>query len=209
MDYTIIAWIAIVPAVILLQIYLLGRKMSESEKMIRPIAGGPTPFQQKTLAQYVDWLTSVNLVYCTSFQFGIIQAVVFQDKNAPRFLSIMFHKRLTFSAESYLEDLTILDTSTSGSLGLFPRPGAYAQSFPGNPPQEMWRRHLEGEAHLTKKFGYRWAPLKRPYRDILMQAMRVRMQYNRSQAFWPFRVLYRYAVTRHRISNKTIMQQFP
>jgi len=209
MDYRVLAWIAIVPAVVLVQIYFLGRKMSEPEKMMKPIAGGATPFQQQALARYMEWLGSVNLVYATSFQFGIIQTVVFQEKNAPRFFSFMFHKQLTFAAESYLEDLTILDTSTSGSLGLFPRPGAYGQSFPGLSPQEMWRRHLEGEAHLTKKFGYRWVPLKRPYGEIVADAMRVRMRYNRSQLLWPFRVLYRYAVTRHRLVNRTIAQQFP
>lgn len=209
MDYTVFVWIAIVPAVVVLQIYLLGLKMSEPEKMMRPIKTGLTPFQKQALEKYMPWLNSVNLSCCTSFQFGSIQAVVFQQGDLPRYLSFMFHKRLTFAAESYLGDLTILDTSNSGSLGLFPRPGAYAQSLPGLPPEQLWEKHLEGEAQLTKKFGYRWVPLHRSYEDLVIPAMRVRMAYNRSQLFWPFRVLCRYAWTRHRIRNRTIAQQFP
>jgi hypothetical protein len=154
-------------------------------------------------------LTSASLDFRTTFQFGAIQVAVFQQKDQPRFFSFLFHQRVTFSAESYLEDLTILDTSNSGSLGLFPRPGAYAQSFPNISAQETWERHLEGESHLSKKFGFRWVPIKRSYEDLVIDALRVRMKYNRSQIFWPIRVLYRYFVTRHRIANRTIMEQFP
>jgi hypothetical protein len=209
MDYTPLLWIAAAPAAIMGQIYLLGRKMSEPEKMLRPIAGGLTAQQGETISRHKEWLTSVGLEFRTSFQFGTIRAAVFQQGNQPRFFSFLFHQRVTFSAESYLEDLTILDTSTSGSLGLFPRPGAYAQSFPNISAEEAWRRHLEGEAHLTRKFGFAWVPLKRPYEEIMLAATRVRMKYNRSQLFWPARVLYRYAVTRRRIANRSIAQQFP
>jgi hypothetical protein len=209
MDHTFLIWLALVPVLLWGQIYLLGRKMSEPEKMIRPIQGGLTPDQYAALAGVRDWLAAVGLEFRTSFQFGAITVAVFQQANLPRFFSIMFHQRLTFAAESYLEDLTILDTGTSGSMGLFPRPGAYAQSFPKMSPQEAWQRHIEAEAHLTRKFGYAWVPLKRPYEEILVAAMRLRMQYNRSQFLWPARVLYRFAVTRHRIANRSIPQQFP
>jgi hypothetical protein len=209
MDYTPLLWIAAAPAAILGQIYLQGRKMSEPEKMLRPIAGGLTTQQAEIISRHKDWLASVGLEFRTSFQFGIIRVAVFQQGNQPRFFSFMFHQRITFSVESYLEDLTILDTSTSGSLGLFPRPGSYAQSFPNISSEEAWRRHLEGEAHLTRKFGFSWVPLHRSYEEIMLAAMRVRMKYNRSQPFWPLRVLYRYAVTRHRIANRSIVQQFP
>jgi hypothetical protein len=209
MDYTPWLWIAAAPTVLVGQIYLLGRKMSEPEKMIRPIIGSLNSSQEETLLRYRDWLTSVELEYLTSFQFGSILIVVYQQRNTPRFFSFMFHQKVSFQIESYLEDLTILDTGTSGSGGLFPRPGAFLQSFPNISPQEAWQRHLEGEAYLSRKFGYVWVPLKKPYEQMLPEAMRLRMKFNRSQLFWPFRVLYRYFVTRHFIKNKTIAQQFP
>jgi hypothetical protein len=105
--------------------------------------------------------------------------------------------------------MAVLDTSNSGSSGLFPRPGAYAQDFPNLSVQELWAHHLEAEAHLTQKFGFKWTPDGRPYQDIVMDAMRVRMKHNRSQSLWPFRVLYRYFVTRRRISNRSVVEQFP
>lgn len=209
MDYTTLLWIVALPALLLMQIYILGRKMSEPEKMFLPLTGGLSPDQQATIHRHKDWLASVNLEFRTGYQFGKIRAVVFQQGNQPRFFSILFHQRVSFSVESYLEDLTILDTGTTGSLGLFPRPGAYAQSFPNISPQEAWQRHLDGEAHLTHKFGFTWVPLKRSYEELLVAAMRLRMTYNRSQSLWPLRVLYRYAVTRHFIVNRSIRQQYP
>jgi len=183
--------------------------MSTPEKMMRPIAAGLSVFQQETISRYDDWLASINLVFRTSFQFGAIQVVVFQQGDQPRFFSFLFHNRVTFAAESYLEDLTVLDTGTSGSLGLFPRPGAYAQSFPNISARDAWQRHLEGEKHLSEKFGFVWVPLKRSYEDLFVAAARLRMKYNRAQAFWPIRVLYRYFVTRHCVVNRSIAQQFP
>lgn len=209
MDYPLWAAIAAAPLFLVGNIYLLGRRMSEPEKMIRPVTGGLTPLQQQTLLQYKDWLASVNLEFLSAFQFEKISVVVFQQRNEPRFFSFLFHQKLTYQVESYLEDLTILDTGTSGSLGLFPRPGAFGQSFPGITPQEAWKRHLESEAYLSKKFGYTWKLLNKPYEQLLPEAIRLRMKYNRAQMFWPVRVLYRFFVTRHRIRNKTIAQQFP
>src|SRR5579872_499111 len=102
-------------------IYMLGRKMSFPERMLCPIPGGLAARHREAFAQYKDWLASENLAFRTSFQFGVIEVAVFQQGDLPRFFSFMFHQRLTFCAESYLQDLTILDTSTSGNLGLFPR----------------------------------------------------------------------------------------
>jgi hypothetical protein len=209
MNYLPWIWVGTVPTFLIGQIYLLGRKMSEPEKMMCSIPGGLTAQQEETIFRHKDWLASVNLQFRTGFKFGTIQAAVFQQGDKPRFFSILFHQRVTFSAESYLADLTILDTSNSGSLGLFPRPGAFVQSFPGIPAQELWQRHLEGEAQLTHKFGFNWVPLHRPYEDLVFAAMRIRMKYNRSQFLWPVRVLYRYFVTRHLIARRTIAQQFP
>lgn len=209
MHYTPLLWIGAVPTVLIGQIYLLGRKMSEPEKMMCVTPNGLNDQQRETIARYNEWLNSANMDFRTTFKFGAIQVAVFQEKDQPRFFSFLFHQRVTFSAESYWEDLTILDTSNSGSLGLFPRPRAYAQSFPNLSAQETWKRHLDGEAYLTKKFGFKGLPIMRPYEDLVADAMRVRMKYNRAQLFWPIRVLYRYFVTRHRIANRTIMEQYP
>jgi hypothetical protein len=45
--------------------------------------------------------------------------------------------------------------------------------------------------------------------QLLPEAIQLRMKYNRAQTFWPPRVLYRFFVTRHRVANKNIAQQFP
>lgn len=208
-NYTPLLWIGAVPVILIAQIYLLGRRMSEPEKMMCVLPGGLDARQQEIIACYNEWLAAQKLQFRTAFRFGSIRAAVFQQENQPRFFTFLFHKEVTFSAESYLEDLTILDTSNSGSLGLFPRPGAYAQSLPHTSAQALWQKHLEGEAHLAQKFGFRWVPIRRSYEDLVIEALRVRMKYNRSQFLWPVRVLYRYFVTRHVIANKTIAQQFP
>lgn len=209
MNFELLLLLGALPALLLVQIYLLGVKMSEPEQMMRPMPNGLAPHEQAVIARYREWVASVGLEFRTAFQFGTIRAAVFQQKDQPRFFSFLFHKQLTCSAESYLEDLTELDTSNSGSLGLFPRPGAYAQSFPGISPQELWQRHLEGETYLAERFGYRWVPLNRSYQQLAVNAMRIRMNFNRSQFLWPARVLWRYFTTRHRIRNRTVMQQFP
>jgi len=206
-SYFLLIWLAATPVVLVVGIYLLGCRMSHPEKMFHPVPLGP--IHQQTIARYKEWLDAAKLELRTSFKFGSIVVAVFQEQNNPRFFAFMFHQKLTFSAESYLEDLTILDTSNSGALGWFPRPGAYAQSFPGVSAQETWRLHLEGEAYLAQKFGCKWVPLSRPYEEILLDAIRLRMKYNRSQSFWPFRVLYRFFVTRHQLKNRTIAQQYP
>ena len=89
-----------------------------------------------------EWLASVQLEQQAAFQFGAIVVAVFQQKDQPRYFSFMFRQRVSWCAESYLEDLTVLDTTNSGSLDLFPRPGAYKQKFPGMSVQETWQRHL-------------------------------------------------------------------
>jgi hypothetical protein len=208
-DHTSFLWLAVVPVILIGQVYVLGVRMSKPERMLRPIKQGLSAAQEAALLRYKDWLASVGLEFRTSFQFGSIRVAVFQQGNQPRFFSFMFHQRLTYCAESYLDDLTCLDTCTSGDLGLFPRPGSYAQSFPNLSPEEAWDRHLEGEAHLSRRFGYVWVPLTKLYEDIMLEAIRLRMRHNRGQSLWPLRVLYRYAVMRKRLANRTIAEQFP
>lgn len=204
-------WLGAVPAVLVGQIYVLGRQMSEPERMIRPLpGGGVTPQQHDTISRYSEWLASQNLQFRTAFQFGKIQTVFYQQGSYPRFFAFFFHQsRITFSAESYLEDSTVLDTGNSGSPRLFPRPGAYAQSFPNMPAQQLWLKHLEGETYLTQRFGHRCLPTNRSYEEIFAEAVRIRMKHNRSQFLWPVRVLYRYFVTGQTTTGRTIAQQYP
>jgi hypothetical protein len=199
--------IAAVPIFLVGNIYLLGRRMSEPEKMLLPIPGGLTAFEQQTIARHKDWLASLNLQFRTAFQFGGIRVAVFQHGDLPRYFNFSFHQKLTFAAESYTENLDVLDTTSSGDLGLFPRPGAYIQGFPGATPAVVWQRHLEAEAHLRDKAGFALKPLHLTYEEIVIAAIRMRMKYNRAQLFWPFRVLYRFALVRPRLANKTIAQQ--
>ena len=191
------------------QVYVLGCRMSEPEKMLEPMPGEWSVVQQEVFSRYEQWLVEMNLEFRTAFKFGTIQTVVFQEQNLPRFLSILFHKRVTFSVDSYMEDLTNLCTDNSGNLGLFPRPGSYNQSYPNTSPQELWKRHLEGEAYLSRKFGCQWAPLTQSFEEVVLASIRLKMQYNRSQFMWPVRVLYRYFVTCHLLKNRSIMEQYP
>lgn len=209
-DYIILlVFVVLAPLLIMAQLYLLGLKLSEPEKMIKPLPNGPNAQTQDRLLQHKDWLASVNLQYRTAFQFGPMQVLVFQQGDAPRFMVFNSHNRLTYAAESYTPELNVLDTSASRSIGLMPRPGAYAQAFPSASPAEIWERHLAGEAHLSAKFGCQWRPLNLAYEDILIDAAKLRMKYVRAQSLWPARVMYRFFVTRHRLVNRTIAQQFP
>jgi hypothetical protein len=207
MNYELFLWIGVFVAVLAVQIYVLGVRMSQPEKMIRRTS--LSPLQQTAIDAYNEWLASVQMEHRTTFQFGTITVTVYQQRDQPRYLSFMFHKRLSWCVESYLEDLTILDTTNSGSPDLFPRPGAYKQNFPLVSVQDIWQRHVEGEAWLSARFGYKWMPINRPYEEILADAMRIRMKHNRAQSFWPFRVLYRYAITGRRHMNQPITQQYP
>jgi hypothetical protein len=212
MSYLPVVFLVGFPTFLLAQIYALGVKMSKPEKMMQPFPDGLNALnaaQRQTIADHQEFLNSSNLRFRACYRFGAITGATYQQADQPRFFSFMFHQRTTFSAETYWEHLTILDTSNSGSLGLFPRPGAYAQSFPGISAEETWGRHLEGEAYLSEKFNFPRVRITRPYEDLVVSAMRIRMQHNRAQSFWPFRVLYRYFVTRNRIANRTVMQQFP
>lgn len=209
MDYTPIILVVAVPLVIAAQIYLLVRKMSEPEKMFRPIDGGLNADRQRLLLEHKDWLAAHDLQYLTCFQFGAVQLAVFQHADGFRFFCFHFHQSITYAVESYLDDLTCLDTGNSGHIGLFPRPGGYAQNFRNVSCDEVWQRHVEAETYLAKKFGFVWKRLGQPYEQILLDAIRLRMKYVRSVPFWPIRVLYRYAITRPRLVNKSVQQQHP
>jgi hypothetical protein len=195
------------------QVYILARKMSEPEKMLVPLPEGLPPEHQQIMAAYHDWLFAKNFEIVFVRRFGSIVTVTFKEKNAPRFVSIMFHQgRVTFAGETYFDDTdcTCLDTGTSGSTGLFPaRPHQYKQSFPDATLDVAWQRHLGAEAYLVRRFGLRYQPLTLPYEEILLKAMRLQMQHVRSIPFYPFLALYWYFVSRSKAANRSIQQQFP
>jgi len=210
MDYTPILFVAAVPLVIAFQVYILVRKMSEPENMLKPIVGGLSADKEQYIASQGAWLESHGLQRLTSFQFGAIQSVVFQQKGAQRFFTLLFHQKITFEIESRFDEMTFLETATSGSTGMFPaRPGAYKQSFPGATPEQAWQRHLDGEAYLIQKFGIQWRALNLPFEQMLIQSLRASMLYVRSIPFYPFLALYWFFVSRQLCRNKTVQQQFP
>lgn len=211
MDYTSLLVHILAPlAVIVVIVYALVLKASNPESMLRPLPAGLTPFEQQTISGHREWLAYYNLQFLTCFQYSTIRVAVFQQQGMQRFLSLYFHQKLSYSIETYFDDLTSLDTSTSGSVGMFPaRPGNYKQSCPGARVDEAWRRHLEAEDYLMKKFGFQFRPLSQSYEQTLMNVMRLQMQHVRSLRFWPFRAIYWYHVNRSRMANKSIQQQYP
>ena len=199
------------PFFLIARIYFLIRKMSEPEKMLIRLNTLPPQYQQ-IVDGHRDWLRGKGLEPVMTRQFGRIQTVTFQQKGTNRFFSFYFHRRATVGVETYFDDTecTCLDTSTSGSVGMFPsRPHQYQQSFPNASPEEAWQRHLEAEAYLVKKFGLRQRPLTLTYEEILLKAVRLRMQFVRSIPFYPVRALYWYFVSRGKAAGRSIQQQFP
>ena len=98
----------------------------------------------------------------------------------------------------------------SGATGMFPaRPNHYRQSFPNATLDDLCLRHLEGEEYLIKKFGLRWKPLTLPYEEMLLKGMRSQMEHVRSIPLYPARALYWYAITRKKVANRSVQQQFP
>lgn len=200
------------PLLIAAQVWFLVRKMSEPEKMLVPLPNGLAPGRQMVVAQMQEWLNAMEMEPVFARRFGMIETVTFQQRGAPRFFSILFHKSTTFSFETYFDDTdcTCLDTGTSGSGGMFPtRLHQYQQSFPNASPDEAWQRHYDAELYLVQRFGLRYQQLTMPYEDILLKAMRLRMQHVRSIPLYPFRALYWYFVSRGQLAHRTIQQQFP
>ncbi|MDR3459887.1 MAG: hypothetical protein P4N60_20860 [Verrucomicrobiae bacterium] len=211
MDNPILLFLVVFPLLLVVQIYFLVRKMSEPEKMLKPIERGLGPSKEQFIGGHKAWLDSQNLDWLTCFQFGIVQTAVFQQRGATRFFAFHFHQqKITYEISSNFREDSYLETSTSGNAGMFPaRPNVYKQSFPGLTPEQAWERHLEGEAYLMQKFGLSLEPLNQPYEQKLLGALRMTMMYVRSIPFYPFRALYWFFVTRFAMRNKSIQQQFP
>ncbi|MBW8863745.1 MAG: hypothetical protein JF609_02270 [Verrucomicrobia bacterium] len=171
MDYTPILLIAAMPFVVALQVYFLVRKMSEPENMLKPVGPrGLGSTGEDAIARQQAWLDANGLQRLTSFEFGIIRAVVFQQRGTQRFFTFHVHQqKVSHEAESRFDEVTHLETSNSGNSGMFPaRPGVYKQSFPGLTPEQLWQRHLEGEAYLMQKFSLGWRPLNLPYEQVVI-----------------------------------------
>jgi hypothetical protein len=211
MNPFLLVFIPALPAMLVLNIYILGRRMRNPESMIT-MKQPPLPSQvQRALVQHELWLTTASFEFVTSFSFGTIFSVVYRQSVQPRFLSFHFQQnsqRPLFDLETYFEDGAILDTETSGMSGLYPRPGAYAQGFPQCSLEYIWTRHLEAEAYLIGRFNLVPRAVTRPYTEELCRAMRVRVEYNLSQSFWPCRVLYRYFTTMRLRRNKSVMELY-
>lgn len=209
MDYTSLGFLAFAPVLVIGQIYLQVRKMSEPEKMMwRP--EGLSADKQELLLQHKDWLAANNFQYLTIFQFGSIQVAVFQQVNTQRFFSFNFHQQLSHDLVTLFDDVNGLTTATNNNVGMFPvPPGSYKQGFPDASVEEAWRRHLEAEAYLIRKFGIVQRPLTLTYEQGVLEGIRQHMNYVRSIPLWPVRSLYWYAVMRKRMANRSVQQQYP
>jgi hypothetical protein len=191
-------------------IYFVTLRMSKPEKMLKPLNEEELDRLKKRLQEYEPWLAAVNLEFLTAFRFGVSTALVYQQSNVPRYFTFHFHGlQLTFDAQSQFQDGNCLETSTSGSSGMHLAPKSFKQSFPGIPPHEAWGRHLEGEEHLIKTRGFVLTPLSKPFKEALLEEIRETIRFTRSQPFWILRQYYRFFVTRYRIRNRTIAEQYP
>ncbi len=205
--------LVLTPFFIALQVYFLVRKMSEPEKMLILLPNGLSPGRQQIVDQHLPWLNSMQLDPLPAHKFGTIEVATFQQRGTQRFLSIMFSsRRITYAADTYFDDTecTNLETSTGGSAGMFPpRSNQYLQSFPGATADVAWQRHLEGETYVMSRFGARFQPLTLSFEEILLKGIRMRMEYVRAIPFYPFRALYWFFISRSRLANRTVEQQFP
>ncbi|MDB6111061.1 MAG: hypothetical protein JWR69_2811 [Pedosphaera sp.] len=209
MDYTLLGSLALVPVFVMAQIYMLVRKMSEPEKMIKALAGLSAE-KQALLVQHKNWLAANNFQYQSIFQFGSIQVAVFQQANTQRFCNFNFHQKLSYDMTSHFDDERSLNTGTSNGIGMFPAiPGSYKQGFPNASIEEAWQHHLQAEEYLMRKFGIVWKPLTMPYQQSILEGIRRQMSYVRSIPLWPARTLYWFAVTRKRMANRSVQQQYP
>ncbi|HWD17988.1 MAG TPA: hypothetical protein VHB20_01815 [Verrucomicrobiae bacterium] len=193
--------------VLALVIYQHTRAISSAEKLFVMLPGGLPPEKEAFILRYEQWLNAQLLEYHCSFRFGMAQVSVFKQKDQPRYFSFLFHSFTSCCIDSFFDASGNLETSNSGSNGLYQHPRGYIQSFPKCPPPELWQRHLEGEQYLTVNLGWRLQPFAEPYANHLIATTNALIAHNRTQSLWPFRILYRFFVTRFAIRNKSIAQQ--
>jgi hypothetical protein len=209
MEYTLFFIIA-APLFMAGATYLQVRAMSTPEKMMRPIAGGLSSEKQQIVLDHKEWLTSKNLHYITSFQFGSTQVAAFQQTATSRFFCFYFGPSFSYDIMSIFDDTNGLTTASNTGIGMFPfEPGTYKQGFPQLGPDLLWQRHMEAEAHLINKFGFRWQPLTKTFEQMTLDAIRRQMLHVRSIPLYPFRAIYWFTVKRKQMANRTIQQQYP
>jgi hypothetical protein len=210
MDYTFLFYMLAIPLFLVGLIYVQVRMMSNPEKMMQPIAGGFTSDKMRILNDHQHWLTSHNLRYVTCFKFGAIQVAAYQQTDVPRFFCFYFGQSISYDITTHFDETNALTTANSGSIGMFPiTPGSYKQSFPGANAEVLWQKHLEAEMYLMNKFGLRFEPVTKAYEQRVIEGIRKQMAHVRSIPFYPFLALYWFAVTRKRMANLSIQQQFP
>jgi hypothetical protein len=209
MDYTLLGFVALAPVLVMGHFYTAVKRMSEPEKMMRRLEGLSAD-KQKLLLRHKDWLEANDFQYLTSFQFGSIQVAAFQQANTQRFFNFNFHQQLTFDLVTQFDDLNGLTTATSNHVGMLPvESGSYKQGFPNASVEDAWHRHLEAEEYLIRKFGIVQQPLTMDLQQCIMEGIRRQVRYVRSIPLWPVRSLYWFAVTRKRMANRSVQQQYP
>src|ERR1044071_6305208 len=111
----IVTFLVIFPLIFTLQMYLLFKKLSEPEKVLKPIGGLHNDLIQ-IISKHIQWLKSHNLERITGYEFSGVQVVVFQERDTQRFFCFM--KSLigtSFSITSRFDEKTMLETGTSGN----------------------------------------------------------------------------------------------
>lgn len=200
-----------IPFVIAVQVWFLVRKMSHPEKMLEPL-NAITPQEEQVLLTHQNWLQQTNLDYLCLFKFGAIRTVIYRQRGTQRFFSFYFHQnRTSFCVDTCFDDneCVCLTTGTSGSIGMFPvRPGLYQQSFPNVPPETAWQKHLDAEQYLIGRFGIKMQPLSMSYDQLMLKGIVLRMQHVRSIPLYPFLALYWFFVTRSKMANRSVQDQY-
>jgi hypothetical protein len=210
MGTSILIHIATVMLIVVVVMYGVMTKLSNPEKLLRPISGELSPARQAIVLQHQEWLAAQGYQFLTSFQFSTIQVVVFQQTDAPRYFNLNFHKSTTYDLVTRFDDTRSLTTATSDSIGMIPpAPGCYKQGFPRAAADLALQRHLEAETYLINKFGIVCQAVTKPYEQLLIDGMRAEVAHVKSMPLWPIRGIYWYFVNRTRMANRTIQEQFP
>lgn len=115
---------------------------------------------------------------------------------------------------SHLDFVTILGdqlgvtTGTSRDGQLLPqRPGSYIQTFSDLTVPQLYTRHLQAEQYLSQRLGVAPDPRRIDFAVELLSAVRQQMSHVRSLALWPLRMPWWYFVRRHRLHERSVIEQ--
>ena len=84
--------LALIPLVLIGQIWFMCIRMSKPENMMVPMPAGPSPFRQPIIAAHQTWLNANALEFAQSFRFGSIEVAVFQQRGTQPFFHFIFSK---------------------------------------------------------------------------------------------------------------------